>query len=80
MTIKEIRANARTSFKITTQQMGDIFYTFEYGETREDNYDTLEKYEQDKKLLWQQVNNEVAKQICETCNNYGINITTAKKE
>jgi len=72
--IKEIRASARTSFKIPTQQNGDVFYTFEYGETREDDYSSQEKYEQDKALLWQQVNNEVAKQIKETYKQYGIEI------
>lgn len=64
--IKEIRANSRVSFKVPTEKMGDIFYTFEYGETRESNYDTLEKYEQDKELLWQKVNGEVEKQVNET--------------
>lgn len=63
--IKEIRANARVSFKQLTQK-GDVFYTFEYGETREDDYNTVEKYEQDKALLWQQVNKEVERQIMET--------------
>ena len=72
--IKEIRANARTSFKIPTKQ-GDVFYTFEYGETRADDYDTQEKYEQDKVLLWQQVNHEVGKQIAATYKQYGIEMT-----
>jgi len=72
--IKEIRANARTSFKISTKQ-GDVFYTFEYGETRADDYDTQEKYEQDKDLLWQQVNHEVDKQIAATYKQYGIEMT-----
>lgn len=71
--IKEIRANVRTSFKIPTPQ-GDVFYTFEYGETREDNYDTVDKYEQDKSLLWQQCNNEVSKQIRDTYQYYGIKV------
>lgn len=70
--IKEIRANARTSFKQQTLQ-GDVFYTFEYGETRQDDYDSVEKYEQDKALLWQQVNNEVNKQINETLQKYRLN-------
>lgn len=62
--IKEIRANAKISFKQLTRN-GDVYYTFEYGETRETNYETQEQYEQDKALLWQQVNNEVEKQIKE---------------
>ena len=62
--IKEIRANAKISFKQLTRN-GDVYYTFEYGETRETNYETQEQYEQDKTLLWQQVNNEVEKQIKE---------------
>lgn len=72
--ITEIRANARISFKQPTQQ-GDVFYTFEYGETRSGEYDNenphdLEKYEKHKQLLWQQVNNEVGKQVQETLNQY----------
>ena len=62
--IKEIRANAKISFKQLTRN-GDVYYTFEYGETRETNYETQEQYEQDKTLLWQQVNSEVEKQIKE---------------
>ena len=64
--IKEIRANARISFKIPTAKNGDVFYTFEYGETRESNYETREQYENEKIILWNQVNNEVSKQINET--------------
>ena len=67
--ITEIRANARISFKQPTQQ-GDVFYTFEYGETRSGEYDTQEKYEQEKALLWQHVNNEVGKQVNETIGQY----------
>lgn len=63
--IKEITANARISFKQPTKQ-GDVFYTFEYGETRKGNYDTQELYEAEKAKLWEQVNNEVGKQVIET--------------
>lgn len=70
--ITEIRANARISFKQPTQQ-GDVFYTFEYGETRSGEYDTQEKYELEKKLLWEQVNNEVGKQVNETIAQYRSN-------
>ena len=72
--IKEIRAEVRTSFKIRTQDMGDVFYTFEYGETRTNDYDTVDKYEQEKTLLWQKCNDEVGKQIKETYKMYGINV------
>lgn len=60
--IKEIRANARISFKQPTKS-GDVFYTFEYGETREIRE---EEYEQEKEALWLHVNDEVSKQIIET--------------
>ena len=67
--ITEIRANARISFK---QIVGnnDVFYTFEYGETRSGEFDTREKYEAEKAKLWEQVNNEVGKQVIETQNQY----------
>lgn len=68
--IKSISANARVSFKQPGTAFGDIFYTFEYGETREDDYDTQEKYEADKERLWQQVNNEVNKQVQATIEQY----------
>ena len=64
--IKEIRANSRVSFKQATQS-GDVFYTFEYGETREIN---PEQYEIEKQKLWEDVNNEVTKQIIDTKNLY----------
>jgi len=70
--IKEIRANARISFKQITKS-GDVFYTFEYGETRENNFETQEQYEQEKAKLWEQVNNEVGQQIIETQKMYQIN-------
>ena len=63
--IKQIQANARISFKQVTKQ-GDVFYTFEYGEVRESNYERQEQYEQEKNKLWEQVNNEVGKQVIET--------------
>ncbi len=63
--IDEIRANARISFKQMTKS-GDVFYTFEYGETRKSNFETKEDYEKEKELLWKQVNDELTKQILET--------------
>lgn len=68
--IKEIRANARISFKQITKS-GDVFYTFEYGESREINMESSENYESEKQKLWEQVNNEVSKQIIETQKLYG---------
>lgn len=59
--IKEINASARVSFKQPTQS-GDVFYTFEYGETRtvgEENIDEA------RMALWNDLNNEVNKQIIE---------------
>jgi hypothetical protein len=58
--IKEITANARISFKQVTRS-GDVFYTFEYGETR-----TVESdIEQERKELWDTVNDEINKQVVE---------------
>lgn len=64
--INEIRANSRVSFKQVTQS-GDVFYTFEYGETR-----TIDetKYEEEKHELWNDVNSEINKQIVEVKNLY----------
>ncbi len=63
--IKQITANARISFKQITKS-GDVFYTFEYGEVHEGNFETPELYELEKEKLWATVNNEVSKQIIET--------------
>lgn len=67
--ITEIRANARISFKQLTQS-GDVFYTFEYAETRSGEFDTKEVYEAEKEKLWEQVNNEVGKQVNATLQLY----------
>ena len=67
--ITEIRANARISFKQLTQS-GDVFYTFEYVETRSGEFDTKEVYEAEKEKLWEQVNNEVGKQVNATLQLY----------
>lgn len=75
--IKEIRANVRTSFKIPTSQ-GDVFYTFEYGETRADNFEAEEAYNQEKQMLWTQCNNEVFKQIASTYQQYGVNVNDGR--
>ena len=64
--IKEINATARVSFKQATRS-GDVFYTFEYGETRTvDNTDI----EEQKQKLWHDVNKEVDNQIIEVKNLY----------
>lgn len=67
--IKEIKANARVSFKQQTMS-GDVFYTFDYGETWENDFETQEQYEQKKQQLWDVVNNEINKQIIEIKNMY----------
>lgn len=65
--IKEITANARISFKQVTKS-GDVFYTFEYGETR-----TVEEdIEKEKKELWDNVNSEVNNQVVEIKNLYKL--------
>lgn len=65
--IKVIKANARVSFKQQTQK-GDVFYTFEYGEEREDDFST--NYEEKKIELWNAVNQEIDKQIVDVKNLY----------
>ena len=62
--IKEIRANSRVSFKQQTRS-GDVFYTFDYGETWQDNFENPQQYEQTKQKLWDVVNEEINKQIIE---------------
>lgn len=66
--IKEINANARISFKQSTRS-GDVFYTFEYGETRTVESDA----ESERKALWDCVNDEVNKQVIEIKNLYQSN-------
>ena len=66
-----LKANSRTSFKVPKTNMGDIFYTFEYGEERfHENIESIDEYEEAKAKLWESVNNEVAKQIQETLSLY----------
>ena len=67
--IKEIRANSRISFKQQTQS-GDVFYTFDYGETWQDDFADEKQYETTKAQLWDVVNNEINKQIIEVKNMY----------
>ena len=67
--IKEIRANSRISFKQQTQS-GDVFYTFDYGETWQDDFADDKQYETTKAQLWDVVNNEINKQIIEVKNMY----------
>ena len=67
--ITEIRANARISFKQLTQS-GDVFYTFEYGETNSEKFEKKKVYETEKEKLWEQVNNEVGKQVNATLQLY----------
>lgn len=60
--IKEIRATVKTSYP---QQIGSgtVYYTYEYGETREKDFQSKEDYEAEKALLWRQCENEVNKRI-----------------
>lgn len=67
--IKEIRANSRISFKQQTQS-GDVFYTFDYGETWQDDFQDEQQYENTKLKLWNTVNDEINKQIIEVKNMY----------
>lgn len=70
--ITEIRATARISFKQPTKQ-GDVFYTFEYGETESGDFLQPEQYEQSRQALWNRVNNEVGNQVTATINQYREN-------
>lgn len=63
MDIQEIKATARVSFKQTTKS-GDVFYTYEYTESHSVNPNESE--EEQRKNLWNIVNNEVNNQIIET--------------
>ena len=60
--IKEISATARVSFKQITRS-GDVFYTFEYGQTR--TVEDINNLDEENKNLWNDVNEEVNKQIME---------------
>lgn len=64
--IKEINATARVSFKQQTLS-GDVFYTFEYGETRTVAENELEN---ERQKLWNDINDEVNKQVIEVKNMY----------
>ena len=64
--IKEINATARVSFKQQTLS-GDVFYTFEYGETRTVAENELET---ERQKLWNDINEEVNKQVIEVKNLY----------
>lgn len=59
---KEITANSRISFKQPTQN-GDVFYTFEYSETR--SIDPSKSLEQNRQELWNDCHVEVDKQVQE---------------
>ena len=65
--VKEFHGLTRISFKQKTTQ-GDVFYTFEYGETVEDdegfNPNSVE-YEEAKKKMWERVDNEVSSKVKE---------------
>ena len=64
--IKEISGSFRTSFKQPTIERGDIFYTFEYGETRTVD----ENVEEERKEMWESLTNEVSKKIQEILDMY----------
>lgn len=59
---KEITVNSRISFKQPTLN-GDVFYTFEYSETR--SIDPSKSIEQNRVDLWNDCHNEVDKQVQE---------------
>ena len=61
--IKSIEAHARISFKQPTRS-GDVFYTYEYSETRD--LSEVSNIEEEKQKLWDDVNHEVERQIIQT--------------
>lgn len=65
--IKEFHAVSRISFKQKTVA-GDVFYTFEFGETVEGNFEINEEYEKAKEDLWSRVDNEITKKCKEVTN------------
>ena len=66
-----ISARSKTSFKVPGTPIGDVFYTFEYGEERFfEDIQNKQEYDQNKQVLWDAVNNEVGKQITETLAKY----------
>lgn len=71
--VSEIKANARVSFKIATKA-GDIFYTFDYGETRTPKMANNEEYESSKAVLWDDITDEIRKQIIATYEKNGIQV------
>lgn len=64
MQIKEFHGLSRISFKQKTVQ-GDVYYTFEFGETVEGNFNVDEEYEKAKSDMWERVDEEVAKKCKE---------------
>lgn len=65
--IKQIQASSRISFKQKTV-VGDVFYTFEYGETVEVDTEPNEDYEQVKSKMWERIDNEVKNKCNEVLN------------
>lgn len=62
--IKEFHGISRISFKQKTL-IGDVFYTFEYGETVEGDYNVNNDYEQAKTNMWNRIDEEVKKKCNE---------------
>ena len=67
MQVKEIGATSRVSFKQATKS-GDVFYTFEYTETR--TIDPTDNLQEQNKNLWDTVKDQVIGQVIETKNLY----------
>lgn len=69
-TVKEITASSRISFKQITGPNTDAFYTMEFTMTKNvPQIDGID-LEEEKKLLWTEVHNEVDKQVMEVRNMY----------
>lgn len=69
-TVKQFHGTSRVSFKVK-KSVGDVFYTFEFGETVEvdANLDSnIEQYELEKQKMWDRVDAEIAKKCTEVLN------------
>ena len=69
--VKQFHGTSRISFK-AKKSVGDVFYTFEFGETIEVDTDletNYEDYEKEKQKMWERVDAEIAKKCNEALQN-----------
>ena len=65
--VKEFHGTARISFKQAGTKQGDVFYTFEFGETVENDegFTIDESYDIAKAKMWDRVDEEIKKKVYE---------------